>query len=168
MSPISSSSSVPPLAASNSPATVAVGAGERAFAIAEQFAFQQVFRDRRAVLHDERLGAARAAIVNRARDDFLAGAGFAAQQHGVRAVQDFADQRMGLAHRRAFADQAIATDARYAARHRRRFRQRLTQALQQMQLAKHERAELAERIGEALQLVRRRLAHSSKPSTALC
>ena len=59
-----------------------VRAGEGAAFVAEQFAFQQGFRNGRAVDGDERLRGALAVLVNRARDQFLAGAGFAANQHG--------------------------------------------------------------------------------------
>lgn len=131
---------------------VTISTGERAFAVAEQFTFQQVLRERRAVLHDERLGTARPAIVNRPGNDFLASAGFTAQQHGVWAVQDFADQRIGLAHGRTFADQAVAADARNADRARQHFSNWPAQTLQQMQLAQHERTELPERIGKAVQV----------------
>ena len=57
---ISSSSSVPPSAASNLPTRRASGAAERALLVAEQFAFEQVLRDRGAVQRHERpAGAAR-------------------------------------------------------------------------------------------------------------
>ena len=49
ISEISSSSSVPPLASSNLPMRRAERAGEGAFLVAEQFGFEQVLRDRRAV-----------------------------------------------------------------------------------------------------------------------
>src|SRR3546814_17334169 len=49
--------------------------GERAGLVAEQFAFQQLGRDRRGVERDERPARARRLAVQRARDQFLAGAG---------------------------------------------------------------------------------------------
>ena len=50
------------------------GAGECAARVAEQLAFNQRRRQRRAVDDDERIGAARTAHVNRAREQLLAGA----------------------------------------------------------------------------------------------
>ena len=58
-----------------------VGVGEGPFLVAEQFAFQQRFGNRRAVDGDERLVAAAAEVVNRLADDFLAGAVFAQDQN---------------------------------------------------------------------------------------
>ena len=77
MSPISSRNSVPPCACSNLPACRDAGAGERALFVAEQLGLDQLLRHRRAVHGDKRPLAARAAIVNRARDQFFAGAGLA-------------------------------------------------------------------------------------------
>jgi hypothetical protein len=51
-----------------------LGAGEGAALVAEQFGLQQVFRDRRRVQRDEGLLRARAVLVQRARDQLLAGA----------------------------------------------------------------------------------------------
>ena len=51
-----------------------VGAGEGALLVAEQLGFDQVARDRRHVDGDERAVAALAVVVQRARDQFLAGA----------------------------------------------------------------------------------------------
>ena len=53
------------------------GAGERAFFVAEQLAFEQVVGQRRAIHFDERLGAPHRPIVDRARDQFLADAALA-------------------------------------------------------------------------------------------
>ena len=57
-------------------------AGEGAALVAEQLAFQQVFRDGAAVDGDERLLGARAEVVQRAGQRLLAGAALAEQQHG--------------------------------------------------------------------------------------
>ena len=57
------------------------GAGESAFFVAEEFGFEQVARDRRGVDGDEGRVLARAVAVQRARHQFLAGAGFAVDQH---------------------------------------------------------------------------------------
>jgi hypothetical protein len=77
MSPISSRNSVPPSACSKRPARARIGAGEGALLVAEQFALDQIARDRRHVDGHERPVAALAVIVQRARHQFLAGAGLA-------------------------------------------------------------------------------------------
>ena len=51
-----------------------VGAGERALLVAEQLALEQRLGDRRAVDRDERERRARAELVDRLRDQLLAGA----------------------------------------------------------------------------------------------
>ena len=56
-------------------------AGECAALVAEQLTFQQVFRDSAAVDRNERLFRARAKVVHRARQGFLAGAALAKQQN---------------------------------------------------------------------------------------
>ena len=66
-------------------------AGERAFFVAEQFAFQKRFAEGRAVQTDERTVAAIASEVNRASDQFFADAAFAADQHGRIGRSDSAD-----------------------------------------------------------------------------
>ena len=57
-------------------------AGERAFFVAEQFAFDDGFRQRGAVEFHKRLAFARALLVQRAGHQFLAHAGLAADEHG--------------------------------------------------------------------------------------
>ena len=77
----------------------AVGAGERAALVAEQFAFEQGLGEGGAIDRDERLGGARAAAMDRAGDQFLAGAGLARDQHrgiGRRDARDLLAQRRGL------------------------------------------------------------------------
>ena len=61
---------------------VAGGAGERTGHVAEQFAFQQCFRQRPAGHFDKRLVAPGAVAMNRPGDQRLAGAAFAGDQHG--------------------------------------------------------------------------------------
>src|SRR5262249_28923338 len=56
---------------------IALGAGERALAMAEQFAFDEVLGQRAAVDGDEWLIAPLALFEDRARRELLAGAGFA-------------------------------------------------------------------------------------------
>ncbi len=57
------------------------GAGKGAAFVAEQFGLQQILGHRTAIDGDERLVAARAGLVNGARQQFLAGAALAGQQH---------------------------------------------------------------------------------------
>ena len=81
MSPTSSRNSVPWCANSNRPTFCADGAREGALLVAEQFALQQPRGDGRAVELDEGALAARAQVVKRTGDEFLAGAGFATNEH---------------------------------------------------------------------------------------
>ncbi len=60
---------------------VAVGAGEGALAVAEELTFEQVFGDRSAVYGHEGAVGIGAETVQRAGDEFLAGACLAANQH---------------------------------------------------------------------------------------
>jgi hypothetical protein len=74
--------------------------------MAEQFGLDQVARDRRHVDGDERPVAALAVIMQRARDQFLAGAGFAGDHH----------RQVGLHQPRQHAvDSCIAASGRPAA-----------------------------------------------------
>ncbi len=63
------------------PAPLLGRAGEGALLVAEELALDQLARQRRAVHRHERPLAARAAVVDRARDELLAGAGLAEDQH---------------------------------------------------------------------------------------
>ena len=60
---------------------VAIRAGETAADVTEEFGFEQRVRQTRAVEGDERRGGARASMMNQPRDDFLADACFACDQH---------------------------------------------------------------------------------------
>ena len=60
---------------------VAQRAGECASGMSEKFALEQFARYRRAIDPDQRAMAALAGLVDGARDQFLAGAGFAGDQH---------------------------------------------------------------------------------------
>src|SRR5260221_4195073 len=85
---------------------VAIGAGERAFFVAEEFALHQVFGNGAAVDGDELRLAARAAGMDQARGDFLAGAGFAGDVYRRLAARQLADHVAGTRDRRRFSDQA--------------------------------------------------------------
>ncbi|MCY1174238.1 hypothetical protein D9M73_144320 [compost metagenome] len=84
--------------------------------MAEQFGFDQGFRDRRAVHRDQRrLGAARQ-VVQGAGDQFLAGARLALDQDIGVGRRDLADLHEEFLHRRTGADDAdLAVDLRGAA-----------------------------------------------------
>ncbi len=89
------------------PYPVGHGAGKRALAMAEHFAFQQAFGDRRAVDRHKRLVCTVAMLVNGAGDHFFAGAAFAGQQDGGVAFTHRIHRLQHSAKRRAFPDQAI-------------------------------------------------------------
>ena len=72
--------------------------------MAEQFAFQEGLRDGGAIDGDERLGRALAVLVNGPRHEFLAGAGFAADQHGDGGGGDSPDFLVDGLHGAAVAD----------------------------------------------------------------
>src|SRR5262249_42323647 len=82
-------------------------AGERAFDVAEQFAFQQIGRYRAGIEDHEGPFAPRRAQVNRFRNQLFAGAGFAFEQHGRARRADAAEQIENLAHAPRAAEQAL-------------------------------------------------------------
>ena len=78
---------------------------ESALFVAEQLAFQQRFRNRRAVDGDERLGLPQALVVQRLGDQVLAGAVFAFQQDGSGLAGRYAPHEIQhFAHARRFGD----------------------------------------------------------------
>ena len=108
--PISSRKIVPPSASANLPFLVVVGAGERAADVAEQLRLEQRLGDRRAVDLDERHVALRAAVVNGARDELLAGAGLAGDEHRALGIGDALGPADDLLHRPAAADDAVVVE----------------------------------------------------------
>jgi hypothetical protein len=66
--------------------------------MSEQLAFQQVFRDGAAVDGDKRMFRARAKIVHRFRQGFLAGSTFPEQQDGNVGGRDLFDIAADLEH----------------------------------------------------------------------
>ena len=99
---------MPPLACSKRPWVPRRRAGERAALVAEQLALDQLARDRRHVDRDERTGPAFAVIVQRAGDQFLAGARLAVDHHRQVGGGEPGDGPVDLLHRRAAADQRQA------------------------------------------------------------
>ena len=89
-----------------------VRAGEGAAFVAEQFAFQQRFGNGGAIDGDERRVGAVAVLVNGAGDQFLAGAGFAADEHVHRFGGDPANLLVNFLHRGALADERISSRRR--------------------------------------------------------
>ena len=107
---------MPPLACSKRPWCAVGRAGEGAALVAEQLALDQLARDRRHVDRHERARAALAVIVQRARDQLLAGAGLAVDHHREVGGGEPRDGAVDLLHRRAAADQRQRLVARRAAR----------------------------------------------------
>ena len=83
------------------------GAGKRAAHVAEQLGLEQRLGNRAAVERDEPLRAPRAVVMNRARDDFLAGAGFAGDQDRARRRRHGFEQLKQRAHGGAAADEPL-------------------------------------------------------------
>ena len=84
-----------------------VGAGERPLLVAEEFRFQQVLLKRRAVDLDEIARRAVGVVMDGARDQFLAGAGLAADEDGGMAPGDLADDAEYRFEGAARADDAV-------------------------------------------------------------
>ena len=118
MSPISSRKIVPPSAAWNRPLCAWTAPRERAARVAEQLRFEQRLGDRAAVDGDERLVAPRARAVDRAREQLLAGAGLAVDQHARVRVGDQARLPQQILHPRTAGDDPGAPLARHVARSR--------------------------------------------------
>ena len=92
---------MPPCGVLEAARLLAHGAGERALLVAEQLALEQVLGQRAAVHLDPRPGRAAAREVDRAREQVLAGAALAAQQHGRIGGRHLARQLERLRERRA-------------------------------------------------------------------
>src|SRR5262249_50624702 len=83
------------------------GAGERALHVTEQLTLEQCRWKRGAVERDERLVPRRAVVVDRARDELLAGAGLAANEHVGAHRGGLADELVRGQHRRIPADERV-------------------------------------------------------------
>ena len=83
------------------------GAGERAAHVAEELGFDQRLGQRRTVHPHERHLALCAPVVNGARDEFLAGAGLAGDEHGTARLRHEARRADHLLNRPAPADDAV-------------------------------------------------------------
>jgi hypothetical protein len=92
-------------------------AREAAFLVTEEFGFDEVVRNRAAVHGDERGVAPGAVIVDRARDEFLAGAGFADDERGGVGGGHAFDLRIQFQHHRGRAVQkSVGLQARHFSR----------------------------------------------------
>src|ERR1700693_5371482 len=83
-----------------------IGAGERAFDIAKELAFDQCGHERAAVDGDEGFVVERSGVMNGARDHFLASTALPENQHGVGAIGGFGDDAVELLHLRSAANDA--------------------------------------------------------------
>ena len=92
---------------SEAPDAVGQRAGESAFDMPKQFAFQQRFRDGRTIDRDEGPLAPWTVEVDGARHDLLAGPTLAVQHHGRARLADFGDLLDHPAERQAAADQIV-------------------------------------------------------------
>ena len=86
------------------PLLAGVGAGERALLVAEQLRLDQRVGQRRAAHLDERLLRAQRVVVDGVRDQLLAGARLAADQHGGVGLRDLRHLLVHLPRRPAGAD----------------------------------------------------------------
>ena len=84
--------------------------GERAFLVAEQLRFDEIGRHGGAVHGHERFVTPRAPLVNRARDELLAGAGLAEDADARLARRDAIDLRHHAAHRVTRPHDLVAAD----------------------------------------------------------
>ena len=84
------------------------GAGEGALFVAEQFRLDQLRRNRRHIDRDERAVFPVPETVDGLGHQFLAGAGFAQDQHGEVILEEAGDHPVNVLHRRAAPDQRQA------------------------------------------------------------
>ena len=96
---------MPPSACSKRPGAARGRAREGALLVAEQLGFDEVARDRRHVDGDERPLPALAVIVQGARDELLAGAGFAGDHHGEVGRHQAGERAVDLLHGGRAADE---------------------------------------------------------------
>jgi hypothetical protein len=103
------------------PGTVAGSFGEAALEMAEQLAFEQLGQDRTAMDRHKLPVGARGGLVERTRDQFLAGAAGAKHQNGQASRCDPPDQVAQRCHRRRSADQTHVLGGRVASLQRGEF-----------------------------------------------
>src|SRR5581483_12311704 len=103
------------------PAPLALGAREGAADVSEELALEERLGDRRAVLHEEGLAGAGAAVVDRAGDQLLPRAGLAFDEHGDATPRGAVDERQDRLHARRRRDERLAGKDARVARERVRF-----------------------------------------------
>jgi hypothetical protein len=87
-------------------------AGEGAFLMPEQLGLDQGLDEGATIDGNERAGATRARLMNEARDQFLAGAGLAANENIGVAGRDELETLLQLARDRILEDQRLGADRR--------------------------------------------------------
>ena len=98
------------------PAILAIrGTGERAALVTEQLALEERLGERGAVQLDEWTLRAGRSLVQRVRDQLLAGATLAGDQHGRSARRDLIDDLEDALHRWRDAHDVVGRDARFDA-----------------------------------------------------
>ena len=97
----------PPVGQLKFPLAVLRSAGERAALISEKFKFEQIFRDCRAVYHNEALVPALARIVDGFCNKLLARAAFARDEHICIHILEPVDQPVHALHGFAFTDDLV-------------------------------------------------------------
>src|SRR5262249_38096757 len=88
-----------------------IGSAESSTFVTEQLALDQVFRDGGAVQRDEGCVGIAAALVNRARDEFLAGSALTNDEDGTPGGSGSLNSRVQVTHRGAPADQPVKMTA---------------------------------------------------------
>src|SRR5262249_41536585 len=88
-------------------APIRVRVGERALLVAEELALEQVLRDRAAVDRHEGHVLARRTLMDRARDELLADAALALDEHRGLEVGDLRDGAEDLRHRGALREDGL-------------------------------------------------------------
>ena len=101
---------MPPSASANLPFLLRRGARKGAADVPEQLGFEERFGNGRAVHLDERHVALRAARVNGARDQLLAGAGLAGDQDRALGLGDELGLANDVFHRAASSDDAVVVE----------------------------------------------------------
>lgn len=86
-----------------------VGSGERPFAMSEELAFDELFRQRSAVDRDKGHRGPWAEVVNSSSDQLLAGSSFSENQHAGIRRSDLVDQAFDSLHGGGVADQFRST-----------------------------------------------------------
>src|SRR6516165_7408713 len=96
-----------PVALLKSPDSLRGNSGKCPLFVTEQFAFEQVFRNRCAIDRNKRLPAAVAVVMNRPRDQFFAGSALSCNHYRRVTVRNSTDHLKDLLHGLGLADKTI-------------------------------------------------------------